>query len=72
MVIQGEQTQRTVHPKTALAVISWIGPDFSMEDAMRLLFPEEAERIGNYIHVYIRLLYTNLSSILALYLTTSV
>ena len=28
--------------------------------------------LGNYIHVYIRLLYINLSSSLALYLTTSV
>jgi hypothetical protein len=34
-----------VAPRAAMAVLSHIGPDFSMEDAMRALFPAEAERI---------------------------
>ncbi len=36
---------RTVSPALANAVLSMIGPDFSMEAAMRLLYPEEASYI---------------------------
>lgn len=39
------QPERRVNPNDALAVLSLIGPDYTMEDAMRLLFPEQAECI---------------------------
>lgn len=32
-------------PKQCLAVASWIGAGISEEDAMRLLYPAEAERM---------------------------
>jgi hypothetical protein len=31
----------------AMAVLTWIGPDYSMEAAMRLLYPEDAAKIYN-------------------------
>jgi hypothetical protein len=34
-----------VSPQTARTVLAMIGTDFSMEDAMRLLFPQESERM---------------------------
>jgi hypothetical protein len=37
--------QRTVTPEQARAVSSWVGFGLSEEDAMRILFPEEAAKI---------------------------
>ena len=31
--------------QSALAVLSWVGCGITMEDAMRLLYPNEAEKI---------------------------
>jgi hypothetical protein len=38
---------RSVPAADALAVLTWIGPDYSMEAAMRLLYPEDAAKIYN-------------------------
>jgi hypothetical protein len=35
----------TVDPQTAFPVLSWVGAGITMEDAMRLLYPEEANKI---------------------------
>jgi hypothetical protein len=37
--------ERRVSQQNALAALSHIGPDLRMEDVMRHIFPEEAERI---------------------------
>ena len=36
---------RKVPTADAMAVLSWVGNGLSMEDAMRLLYPEEAKTI---------------------------
>ena len=36
---------RTVPTAVAMAVLSWVDNGLSMEDAMRLLYPEEAKTI---------------------------
>jgi hypothetical protein len=48
-MIPGEHPvlERRVCAADALAVLTWIGPDYSMEDAMRLLYPENAAKIYN-------------------------
>ena len=39
------QPERIIDPRVALAVLSQVGPDLSMEQAMRILFPDEAKKI---------------------------